>query len=69
MNRPTLKTHSFDELVAFNRSVPCGECNAPTGAPCADRRSWDKDLYGVRVHKARRLAARALHATVTLVAR
>lgn len=67
MDRPTLRTHSFDELVAFNRSAPCPECNAPTGAPCADRRSWDKDLYGVRVHGARRATVRALHATVALV--
>ena len=53
----TLRTHSYAELAALNRSVSCNTCGAPAGCPCADLRSWDKDLYGVRVHKVRRREA------------
>lgn len=37
-------------------SVPCPKCQAPVGAPCADWRSHDRDLFGTRVHQERRLA-------------
>jgi hypothetical protein len=32
------------------RSVPCPKCRAPVGAPCIDWRSYDRDLFGNRVH-------------------
>ena len=40
-------------------SVPCPKCNAPIGAPCADWRTHDRDLFGRRIHKERRAAIRA----------
>jgi hypothetical protein len=55
---PTLRTHSYAELMALKRSVPCPKCCAPVGCPCADFRSWDKYLYGVRVHVERDQARR-----------
>lgn len=53
MTRPTLRTHTLAQLIALKRSRACPTCHAPVGAPCADLRSYDKDLYGVRVHPAR----------------
>lgn len=49
--------------LADNFSVPCPKCGAPTGAPCADWRSHDKDLFLNRVHPERRRARRELEAS------
>jgi len=46
------------ELMELNRREPCPKCHAPAGAPCADFRSYDKNLYGVRVHKERERVSR-----------
>lgn len=42
-------------------STPCPKCHAPVGAPCADHRSHDRDLFGARTHRERRQALRVAH--------
>ena len=51
------------QMAAWYRQEPCPKCHAPVGAPCADLRSYDKILYGVRTHRERRDLVRALHTT------
>lgn len=46
--------YSLAELITFARQHQCPKCHAPSGAPCADLRSYDKNLYGVRTHRERR---------------
>lgn len=40
-------------MTARARAVPCPQCHAPVGAPCADLRTYDGNLYGARVHRSR----------------
>lgn len=57
---PSLMTHTLQEIAEFWRQLPCPKCHAPSGAPCADFRSYDGNLYVVSVHKPRERLVRAL---------
>lgn len=46
------------EYTARVRSVSCPDCHAPVGAPCADRRTYDGDLFYNRTHRPRSAAVR-----------
>lgn len=48
-----MSNETLDEYAARRRSVPCPDCGAPAGASCADRRTYDGDLFGNRVHPSR----------------